>query len=78
MEQNTSQNRQGDSLGQMIPFVVLATLAVLCRFLARKVKKTSIGADDYMIVIGLILTWATFADSIFRELLFQKYNALAI
>ena len=60
-------SRQWVAMREMIPFIVLATLAVLCRFLARRVKNASIGADDYMIVVGLILTYATFADSVVRE-----------
>ena len=61
------QNRQNESLAQMIPFIVIATLAVVCRFLSRKVKRTPIGADDHMIVIGLFLTWAIFVDAVIRK-----------
>ena len=61
------QGRQQRALGEMIPFVVLATLAVICRFLSRRLKKTAIGADDLMVIVGLIFTFATFADSVVRE-----------
>ena len=47
--------------------MILATLAVICRFLSRRVKGASIGADDWMIVVGLIFTYATFADSVVRK-----------
>ena len=59
--------RQRQSLGEMIPFVVLATLAVVCRFLSRKVKRAPIGADDHMIVVGLLFVYATFADAVVRK-----------
>ena len=61
------QSRQIAALGLMIPFVLLAILAVICRFLSRRLKRAAIGADDYVIIVGLILTLATFADSVVRE-----------
>lgn len=61
------QGRQQRALGEMIAFVVLATLAVVCRFVSRKLKRAAIGADDYMVIVGLVFTWATFGDSVVRE-----------
>lgn len=55
---NVLTSHQLGAVGKMIPFVVLATLAVICRFLSRKLRKAAIGADDYMVVVGLICTWA--------------------
>lgn len=61
------QSRQVAALGVMIAFVLLAILAVICRFISRRLKRAAIGADDYAIIAGLVLTLATFADSVVRE-----------
>lgn len=37
-----------------IPIAALATVAVVCRFVARKRNKTRLGADDFMIVLGCV------------------------
>lgn len=49
-------SHQLEAVGERIPSVILATLAVICRFLSRKLKKAAIGADDYMVVVGLVCT----------------------
>ena len=61
------QGRQLRALREMIPFVILATLAVICRFLSRRIKRATVGPDDYMIIVGLVFTWAAFADCVVRE-----------
>jgi hypothetical protein len=36
---------------------LLATLAVIARFGARKLRKLSLGADDWIICVALFLDW---------------------
>lgn len=67
VDSNALGTRQQSALWEMISFVILASLAVICRFVSRKLKRAEIGADDYMIVVGLMFTWATFADSVVRK-----------
>lgn len=38
-------------------FILLATLAVIARFGARKLRKLSLGADDWIICVALFLDW---------------------
>ena len=56
-----SDNRQPEILRNTIPFIILATLSVGGRFLARRMRRISLGADDYVIVLALVIL-ATFAD----------------
>ncbi|KAI4161212.1 MAG: hypothetical protein LQ342_005108 [Letrouitia transgressa] len=48
-----NESRQPEMLREMIPFVVLACVAVAMRFSVRKWFRIPYGADDYMIVAGL-------------------------
>ncbi|KAF7595552.1 hypothetical protein BBP40_005587 [Aspergillus hancockii] len=41
-------------------FVVLATLAVIVRFIARQLKNLPFAADDWAILIALLLDWALY------------------
>ena len=45
---------------------ILATIAVILRFLARRLQKSKIGADDYLILLALVrslsLTCFSYAD----------------
>ena len=45
-------------------FTSLATLAVMGRFYARKLKRLELGADDWTTLAALILNWAFFAVTI--------------
>ena len=60
-------SRQKAALAEMIVFVILALIAVILRFASRRLKRAGDGADDYMIVVGLFFTLATFADAVIRE-----------
>lgn len=51
---NMKENRQPEMLRDMIPFVILANLAVIGRFTSRRMTRAAIGADDYMILLGLV------------------------
>ncbi|KAL9608354.1 MAG: hypothetical protein Q9167_006810 [Letrouitia subvulpina] len=48
-----NESRQPEMLREMIPFAVLACVAVVMRFSVRKWFRIPYGADDYMIVAGL-------------------------
>ena len=37
-----------------ILLIVFATIAVVCRLAARRIKRTAWGADDYTIVLSLV------------------------
>ena len=48
-------NNQGVRLIAItIVFLGLATLAVICRFVSRKIKRVRLAADDYMIIVALV------------------------
>ena len=38
-------------------FIILATLAVVARFAARRLRKLSLGADDWIICVALFWDW---------------------
>ena len=63
-------NRQHEMLRDMIPFVILANLAVVGRFVSRRLRRASIGADDYMIVLGLV--GSTFDEAVMLYLLIER------
>lgn len=58
-----NESLQDVTLKATIPFAVLAVLSILCRFLSRTLQKSKIEFDDYMSVIGLILTLGCFTLS---------------
>ncbi|PLB50855.1 hypothetical protein P170DRAFT_446068 [Aspergillus steynii IBT 23096] len=41
-------------------FIALATMAVIARFYARKLRKLSLGVDDWAILFALLLDWALY------------------
>ena len=51
-----SQNSQKQTLGIIIPFAVLALLAVVARFWARRVQKLRYELDDHLSVVSLVMT----------------------
>ena len=48
------ESAQPRMLRETIPFIVLATLAVIGRFISTKFRKASFGPDDYMITVALV------------------------
>ena len=46
--------------------VVIATLAVFCRLLARAVTKVGFAPDDWFIILALLDAWAIFVMNVFR------------
>ena len=56
-------NRQGVALRATIPFIVLAHIAVVCRFVSRKVQSSRYEFDDYIIVAALIAAMGCFTLS---------------
>lgn len=53
-------NRQPEILRQTTPFIILATFAVLARYSARKLRKVTLGADDWAIILGLVFAWCEY------------------
>ena len=56
-------NQQGTTLGATIPFIIIAVIAVICRFVSRTIQSSRYDFDDYIIVVGLICTLGCFTLS---------------
>lgn len=57
------ESQQSMTLKIIIPFAALAIMAVLARFLARNIQKLHYELDDYLSVVGVILTLGCFTLS---------------
>lgn len=55
-----SESQQDVTLKATIPFAVLAVIAVICRFIARRIQKLRLEFDDYMSLAALILSLGCF------------------
>lgn len=51
-------------------FAILATITVIARLTARKVRQVALGADDWIICVALVLNWAMYALAARGMLLF--------
>jgi uncharacterized membrane protein len=51
---NLHESQQGQTLGAIIAFAVLAVVAVVFRLLAKTLVKLRYGIDDYLIIMGLV------------------------
>lgn len=60
---NLEASQQGVTLKATIPFAIIAVIAVICRFVSRKIQVTRYEFDDYMIVVGLVFTLGCFTIS---------------
>lgn len=73
-----NESRQPEMLREMIPFVVLACVVVAMRFSVRKWFRIPYGADDYMIVAGLVSTLSLFlfakVDNTLRSFSLLEYS----
>ena len=58
---NASQ--QGTTLAATIPFALIAVIAVVCRFAARKIQRSEYEFDDYIMVFALTYTLGCFTLS---------------
>ncbi|MCJ1479222.1 hypothetical protein MMC13_007907 [Lambiella insularis] len=58
------QNLGPEAIAIMIPFIVLASLAVVGRLASRKIKNLAWEVDDLVAVFALILTWGCFVCGI--------------
>lgn len=47
-------SRQPEILKKTIPFMVLATLAVIARCFSRRFREASLDADDYFSMVSLV------------------------
>ena len=59
-----AQDRHAIIIAVAILMIVLATVAVILRFQARRVRKTSLKADDYFIVFALVTTQTIMSNRI--------------
>lgn len=51
---NMQENIQPEMRKEAIPFIVLATLAVVTRGFSRRCRHVAFGADDYMTLLALV------------------------
>ena len=51
---NINESRQPQMLRETIPFIILATLTVVGRFLSRRCRQAPLGADDLAILLALV------------------------
>jgi len=51
---DSDENIQPQMLKETIPFIILATFAVVGRYFSRRVRQASFGADDYMVLLALV------------------------
>lgn len=54
---NLEDNRGPEIIRAVSVVAVLATLALVARLAARRLKKTSLGASDYAVVVGWLMAW---------------------
>ena len=57
------ESQQDVTLKATIPFAVLAVIAVICRFISRRIQKLRFEFDDYMSLAALIFTLGCFTLS---------------
>lgn len=57
-------NRQTEIIAIVAAMTVISTLAVILRLIARRISAAGYGADDFLIVIALFLTYALDANEI--------------
>ena len=54
----TDLKNRGPEINRITATVaVLGTSAVVARLISRKLKKVSLGASDYAIILGLVIAW---------------------
>lgn len=51
---NLQDDRRGDIIATSAVCLTFATAAVILRFVARRISRSSIRSDDFMIVVGLV------------------------
>ena len=55
---DTDPGNHGPEINRIVAiFAVLATSAVIARFISRKLHKSNLNASDYTIILGLLLGW---------------------
>ncbi len=54
MATNDQASRQGELLSETVPFIVLATLAVIARYFSIRLRPASLGAEDYVCFLALV------------------------
>jgi len=56
----SDESIQPQMLRETIPFLILATFAVVGRYFSRRLRRTSLGADDYVALLALVSSSACF------------------
>ena len=54
---NLEDNRGPEIIRAVSVVAVLATLALVARLAARRLKKTRLGASDYAVILGWLMAW---------------------
>ncbi len=52
--EHVEESRVNDVLSSLISCLVIATVAVILRFISRRMVKTGVKADDWMIIAALV------------------------
>lgn len=64
---HANQSEVGQLIGSTAVLTALATLLVTARFISRVYTKVGLRADDWAILIALILSWASFVTNVYGK-----------
>lgn len=64
-QEHYNESRTSSYVAGSIVLIVIATLSVILRFLARKSRKVALAVDDYMLVVSLALAYGLFISMIY-------------
>jgi len=66
---HANQSELGQLIGSTTALTDLATVLVTARFVSRVYTKVGLRADDWAILIALILCWGSFVTNVYGELI---------
>lgn len=66
---HANQSELGQLIGSTAALTALATVLVTARFISRVYTKVGLRADDWAILIALILCWGSFVTNVYGELI---------
>lgn len=69
---HASQSKFGQLVGSTAALTALATVLVTARFISRTYTKVGLRADDWAILIALILSWGSFVTNVYGMLILFK------
>jgi len=65
---HANQSKTGELIGSTAALTALATVLVTARFISRVYTKVGLRADDWAILIALVLSWASFVTNVYGKL----------